>query len=215
MLFPIVQKLRGADYGTFCGPKTDFCIEGYQSSANSFIYNVFRLLRPDLNIAHHTHSVANVRRALSREILTLILFRDPSDAVPSMVARFRPSLEAGVYRYVRFYRFALSHSNQLILTSFEEVTERFERTVRRVQKETGFSFGEFDPDDVRRKTFEHIREWSSQNRTTGQMSLPRDERERKKAALRRGLSDVPRFEEAKALYRKMLTAEAASTETIP
>lgn len=202
MLFPIVQKLRGADYGTFCGPDTDLCIEGYQSSANSFIYNVFRILRPDLKIAHHTHSVANVQRALSRRIPTLIVFRDPAEAVPSMAARFRPSLEASVHRYVRFYRFPPLHSGSLILANFEEVTEWFEETVRRVQKRTELSFGEFDL----WQTVEHIREWSKKYGSEAQMSLPRSERQERKDWLRHRPRESPQFRMATTLHSRPLRA---------
>lgn len=216
-LFPALQRLRGADYGTFCGSQADFCIEGFQSSANSFAYNIFRILRPDLDIAHHTHSVANVKRALSHEVPTLILCRDPVEAVPSMVARFHPSLEAAVYRYRRFYRFVLAHSSQLIVATFPEVTGPFENTVRRVERNTQLSFGDFDPEDVRRRTIEHIREWSSERGKEEQMSLPRDEREAEKERLRRRLKSLPQFRTAAETYRQLEAlagSEPTSAETL-
>lgn len=203
-LFPIIQRLRGYENEKFCGPNTDLCIEGYQSSANSFVYNVFRILRSDLNIAHHTHSLANVRRALSRGIPTLILFRDPTDAVPSMTARFHPSLEEGLYRYVRFYEFILAESAHLILTSFKEATEQFEDIVRKVEQRTELSFGEFDPCCVRRQTIEHIREWSKQHGEEDLISLPREKREEKKEMLRNRLRKLSEFQDAKIIYHRLL-----------
>ena len=205
-LFPVVQRLRGADYGTFCSSKTDLCIEGYQSSANSFAYNIFRILRPDLDIAHHTHSVANVKRAIMYEVPTLILCRSPAEAIPSMVARFHPSLEGGVYRYRRFYGFVLSKADHLILADFAEITNSFDRTVRRVEKQTGITFGNFNIEEVRKKTIQHIREWSKKHGKEDQISLPKDEREQKKRALRRRLKSMTEFWETEKIYRCLMDA---------
>jgi hypothetical protein len=203
VLFPWIQKIRGADYGTFCGTETDLCIEGFQSSANSFVYNGFRILQPDLDIAHHTHSIANVRRAFSFEIPVLILFRDPVDVIPSMSSRFHPSLKASVNRYIHFYRFVLRNSSKVILASFEEVTTDFATTIRRVEQQTEMDFETFDVDEVRRQTVQHIRNWSKIRGKEDQMSLPRQERESRKAELRARLPSVPRFEEAQTVYRRL------------
>jgi hypothetical protein len=203
VLFPWIQQLRGADYGTFCSAEDNLCIEGFQSSANSFLYNVFRVLRPDLEIAHHTHSIANLRRALSFDVPALVVFRDPADAIPSMSARFHPALEASVYRYLHFYRFVLDHADDLILTSFEEVTENFPVTVRRVERQAKIPFGTYDAEDVRQRTIQHIRNWSKRQDKEEQISLPRWEREKRKATLRSRLPEVDRFDEARVVHQRL------------
>lgn len=78
------------DFSTsqICGPDKDICVEGYPSSANSFLLNVLRQIRPDLTIASHTHSVANIKLAEKHGVPWVLLMRKPVQAVASRVARF-------------------------------------------------------------------------------------------------------------------------------
>ncbi len=43
---------------------TDICIDGYPRSANSFSVRMFQQANPDTHIAHHTHSIANIQKAI-------------------------------------------------------------------------------------------------------------------------------------------------------
>jgi hypothetical protein len=145
-LFPLVQHLRGKSAGTFCDASTDLCVEGFESNANSFMVNVFRRLRSDLQVAHHTHSVANLKRSRQYDVPTVILFHDPVDAIPSLVSWFRPGLHEAVLRYIRFYRDVCGHTSKVFfgrlrgghvrlrtVPSFQRTTELF-RTLHQARR---------------------------------------------------------------------------------
>lgn len=200
-LFPVVQQLRDKRTGTFCTTNTELCIEGFESSANSFLYNVFRALKPSLSIAHHTHSVANLKRARKYGVPTIVLYRDPKDAIPSLVSRFRPSLKEAILRYVHFYRYVSSIQDHVLLVSFEEATEKFETAVRRLEARSGLSFRTFNPADIEARVVDHIEHWSARRSKTNEMALPVDERERRKNTIRASLNDDPAYTEAQHLYR--------------
>lgn len=205
-LFPLLQRIRGKSTGTFCRPSTDLCIEGYESSANSFTFNVFRLLRPDLQIAHHTHSVANLKRARSYDVPTIILFRSPEEAIPSLVSRFRPGVHEAILRYVYFYGYVCTKTEDVFLVDFEEVTSEFANVVYRFESWSDFSFGSFDPDEVERKVIEHIETWTRERGREDVISLPVEERERRKTKVREALEASSYFREAKELFQQMRTS---------
>lgn len=202
-LYPALQRLRGESWGTFCNADTDFCIEGYQSSSNSFVYNVFCLLAPELHIGHHTHSVANLKRAVQYGVPTLVLYRKPADCIPSLVSRFRPSLEDGVVRYARFYQYVLDHVDAFVLASFEETTQHIASTIKRVEANTSFDFGPYDADSVAEEAVTHIRAWTKEQGDEDRISLPKAQRNTQKEALRKKLRTLTLFAEAEQVYDQL------------
>ena len=204
--YPALQRLRGQEWGDFCGAGSDLCIEGCQSSSNSFVYNVFRHLGPDLSIAHHTHSVSNLKRALRYDVPTLIVFRDPADAIPSLASRFKPTVEEGAFRYRRFHEFVLDHVDQFILAGFEETTSQIGDTIRRVEARTPLTFAPHDPETVADEAIRHIKEWTAAEGNEGQISLPQQERERQKEKRRAELRGLPEFDEIRRVYSDMKRA---------
>jgi len=67
--------------------ETDLCIDGFPRSANSFAVGAVQHAQPTLiEIAHHTHVPANPMQACEWGIPTVVLIRNPYDAVVSIVA---------------------------------------------------------------------------------------------------------------------------------
>jgi hypothetical protein len=85
---------------------TELVIEGFPRCANSIAEAAFRLAqeRP-VRLAHHAHAAAHVLAAVEAGVPTLVLVRDPDQAVPSMIARnpdtYRP--EDGYGEFMAFY----------------------------------------------------------------------------------------------------------------
>lgn len=192
----------------------DLCVEGFESSANSFMVNVFRRLRSDLRIAHHTHSVANLKRSRQYDVPTVVLFRDPVDAIPSLVSRFRPGLHEAVLRYIRFYRDVCGHMSEVFLVGFEEATSDFERVIRRFEMWSGLTFGTFNPEEVEHDVIRHIEEWSREREQEEEMSLPVEKREEHKAQLREKLRTVPSFQRTTELFRTLHQARRRQNEAL-
>ena len=125
--------------------QTDILIEGFPRSGNSFAVTAFRLAqqRP-VAVAHHFHAPAQIMAAARWGVPTLLLLRDPEDAVLSQVLRcpfltVRQALKA----YVRFYRRLQLYSDRYVLASFESVTNDFGKVIRRVNEKFGTEFEEF------------------------------------------------------------------------
>lgn len=90
-------------YSALADARTELCIEGYPSSGNSFALLTAIDVWPGLPIASHRHCVAAVKRALALEVPTLIVIRDPWDAIASYIVRFGAPVDRAVLEYRDFY----------------------------------------------------------------------------------------------------------------
>src|SRR5437773_4880663 len=85
-----LARARGRNHPI--GPDTEIVIEGFPRSATSFAVAAFQMAQDHtVDIAHHTHSPSQVIEAVRRGIPTLLLVREPEDAILSHVVR-RPEL---------------------------------------------------------------------------------------------------------------------------
>jgi hypothetical protein len=197
--------------GQYCTSNTDLCVEGYPSSANTFAYNLFKVLRPRITYAHHTHTIANLRRAEQHDVPALVLFRDPEDAVPSFASRFRlNTVEAGL-RYIDYYSYVLKNLNRVLLVSFEEMTQDTTTAVDRFTAWSGCDFGSFEPDKMEEDVFERIEEWTRKHGRnarkhgrSAKVSFPREEREARKEELRSELEKTSVFQGCRSVYESLL-----------
>lgn len=203
--FPLMDFMRGEESGRFCTSSTNLCVEGFESSANTFAFNVLYCLHPNLDFARHKHVVANLKRAVDYEVPTVILFRDPDDCIPSVVVRFRPSLCEAIQRYLMFYRYVVEEMKpDVLLVSFEDMTQETVPTVKRI---SSFANLDVDPDHlngVEERAKNRIRRRTrKRSNTTEQISLPRENREQKKKEVRDKLIQHPSYIEAKHLYHQL------------
>ena len=110
---------------------TRIVVEGFQRSGNTFAYCLVSELfsahqMTERRIAHHTHSVASIKRAIKFQSPSLFLVRDPRDAIIS-AALYKSAFDVSVIRknliqsladYIDFNSFLLHSkigSNQVIL----------------------------------------------------------------------------------------------------
>jgi hypothetical protein len=138
LFFPIHRRRSGYK-SLLVSEKTDICIEGYPRSANSFAVGAFQhAQKHPVRVAHHTHIPANVMRACERGIPTLVLIRDPTDAVVSHVALSKQTqlqgsekenpvqkipYKARLRAWMRFYRSLQPYRDRLVAATMDAVLE--------------------------------------------------------------------------------------------
>lgn len=108
---------------SFVVANTSFCVEGFPSSANTYFQFIMGYLFPELVFAHHTHTIATVKKSLKRGLPTIILIRNPIDAIASKIIRFEDDLESSYTEYIKFYSYVEKNIDKLFILSFEEVIE--------------------------------------------------------------------------------------------
>lgn len=93
---------------------TSVVIEGFQRSGNTFAWYLIReIFGHEFKIAHHTHSVANLKLAIRYNKKTVILIRNPIDSIIFSII-YRRKTQGNVLRknlilimddYIGFYKF--------------------------------------------------------------------------------------------------------------
>lgn len=199
-LFPFIHRATNRNWGKFCDYNTKLCIEGFESSANSFTYNVIRCVWPSIKVGHHKHVVANLKRAYSYEIPTVVLYRNPEDAIPSLVSRFRPDSFEAVRRYIHFYRYVEDIAPDVLLVSFEEATQKVRLTVERIANFATLPLDGRSLANLEERAKASIREQTKERGNVEQISLPKEEREIQKEKVREKMRRMPDLEEAKRIY---------------
>lgn len=201
-LYRSAKRLTGrgaADH--LCTRDSDLCIEGYPSSGNSFSFALLRFSDPDLRIAHHCHSVANLAIALSYGVPAVCLIREPTDAIASRLARFGGDVQSAVVEYIDFYRFAVRHRDRLTIVTFDEVTREPMTFLTRIERACGRRFAIADAADLDRRAREYMTRWTRRNDDVIRVSLPVAQRERDKARMYDAIVRSSRFADAQALWR--------------
>lgn len=144
------------------GPDTQIVIEGYPRSGNSFANRAFAYAQPtEVRIATHTHAAAQVEVAARRGLPTLVVVRDPAEAIPSLHALReqvrrtdpgRPPVDVidELRRYVRFHRRVLTVADRVVVAPFAEIVTDYGEVIRRVNARFEVDFEPFD------HTAEHV-----------------------------------------------------------
>lgn len=122
---------------------TQIVIEGFPRSANTFAVIAFFQSQPEpVNIAHHLHAAAQIIRAAKWKIPTLVLLRNPKDAVLSYIRAFEQySIYRSLYDYISFYSAIYDYQDSYIIGEFEEVTQNYGQVIKRINAKFKTDFG--------------------------------------------------------------------------
>lgn len=150
---------------------TTITIEGFPRSANTFCRRAFWMAEADklkvsdfedpkefgkkygYKIATHLHASPQVIRSIHLGKPTLVLIRNPKDAIVSMKSReiqkgtnpeiahysIKPMLEY----YIQFYRAVMPYKENVVVGRFEEITKDFNKIIKRINKKFNTNFGRF------------------------------------------------------------------------
>lgn len=203
-------------------PETQLAIEGFPRSANTFAVAAFKQAqREKIRVAHNLHVPAQVIRAVRWRIPTLVLIREPRDAVVSLVMRDPISVDQALKYYISFYEAVAEYQGMFVLGLFEEVTDDFGTVIERINSKFGTEFSPFHSNEENvRKVFSRIE--SIYRRSLGKtpslenkVSRPSSSREQMKREVEYESESPKRkrlISEAEAVYERLTgqTRELAS-----
>lgn len=121
---------------------TQLVIEGFPRSANTFAVGAFRTAQPiKVRVAHHMHVPAQIIRAVRWEIPTIVLIRQPKDAVVSL-AMYDPqiSISQALKCYVSFYQTISFYRSEYVVASFEETTNDYSKIIQKINHKFNTKF---------------------------------------------------------------------------
>ncbi|MFK7888594.1 MAG: hypothetical protein AB8G16_17170 [Gammaproteobacteria bacterium] len=213
-LFLIALRLRsrGEDWREYIARKgvTDICIDGYPRSANSFSVRMFRQANPGATVAHHTHSIANLRYSIKHAIPTVVLIRQPLDAIASsVIAHKDQNIELEVSRYVDFYDWVAQHRDRIVMAEFNDVIHNMNAIIGSVNQKFKTSFSSLDDvaeaDAQVKQDIEQRFDRLGQNEMSHIKPIPTKSRDEEKMRLRVAVENHSGFARAQSLY-DLLTA---------
>tara|TARA_B100001093_G_scaffold479610_1_gene508750 strand:+ start:3358 stop:4014 length:657 start_codon:yes stop_codon:yes gene_type:complete len=137
----------------------DLIIDGFPRSANSYTTRLFKQLEPRYHIGHHLHSVSHIIYGLKKSIPSIVLIRNPKDAIISLAAldiiecysgetkKFlrENSLKWIIKKYIRFYKPLTNHVDKFLLVDFEVIINCPIRIIKAFNNKFNLNF-ETDPE---------------------------------------------------------------------
>lgn len=145
-LFTAIHRLWGRGGERLCGPGTDFVIDGFPRSGNSFAhYALLHSARRDMRLGHHIHAPAPVIIAARLGIPALVVLRAPADAVAGALAK-NPGLRAAdlLRAYRLYYARLLPLAAHFEVAPFECAIQDFGAIIARVNARFGTDFAPLD-----------------------------------------------------------------------
>jgi hypothetical protein len=195
---------------------TEIVIEGYPRSGNTFAVVAFRLAQGrKIEIAHHLHAAAQIKRAARLDVPAIVLIREPSEAILSLVVRDpHASIQWALHSYIRFYRAVFPYLEKTVVGPFATVTSDLASIIRMVNTRYGTAFNEFVPTEDALNSVRQTVEWMGRRDSmmTGQdydlgVALPSEQRRRAKDARRAEYLDErnkPLRLTAESLYERVM-----------
>jgi hypothetical protein len=196
---------------------TEIVIEGFPRSANTFALLALAQAQPrPLRVAHHLHVPAQLLRAAQWGIPSMLLIRDPADAIVSQLFR-RPLMTARdcLQEYVWFYESVLPVVPSCVVATFAAVTTAYDTVVREVNRRYNMQLAVFDPTAENTRAVFNLVDIraAAAGRSKWQVSRPVQDRKANSAQLRASL-EVPRLRSLLTDARQLFTAiSGAATPT--
>jgi len=198
----------------------DLYVDGYPRSGNSYLFGLIRFFYPRLSFAHHLHTPAALAIALKKRIPTVVLVREPSDAIASNAHRKQHMqkravngrlLDQLIDDYIGYYRFVLSHSSSLSMVNFMDLKNDPLSVLRSQISCYGMETPRYPINEIALKAFQSTLEEREKTKPLGATSLPDGLSVVEKIAYRELVMSRPMYLEAFALYERLFADRTART----
>ena len=115
---------------------TEFILDGFQGSANSFAADAFKQSQKHpVLMAHHMHAPVQIIKGVRRNIPTLVTIREPKGAVLSLTSRWPyVAVRQALRSYIGFYGRFEPHVDDMVLSPFEITTRHLGTAIMAVNK---------------------------------------------------------------------------------
>lgn len=182
------------------------CVEGFPRCANSFLYEIISSRMPHQHIAHHVHVSTQVLQALKYAVPSVVVIREPLDAVASLLAvtdgRLSPNL--ALSSYIRFYESVDKHVDKVYVADFPRVTKETLTVLQEIDQRFGtrlsaVGFVDADKDSVMDRLVRKNREM---NQPANLVAVPDSRKSSSLTGAKSVLQDNPLLEVAQQIYAK-------------
>ena len=160
-----VARWRG--HGEPLDTHTELVVEGFPRSSNSLTVALIRAAQPEgIRIAHHVHAPSHVLESVRRRLPTLVMIREPEDAVVEL-ALLKPAITVAqaLRGWVRFYGPLEGHRREFVVARAEEIPLHVGRVVDRLNERFGTDLlpPDVGPEDLARAEADTERYWTGRS----------------------------------------------------
>jgi hypothetical protein len=168
---------------------TEIVIEGFPRCGNTFAVIAFQQAQKrKMKIAHHLHVPAQIRFATRNGIPTLVLIREPLEAISSLIVRHpERTPETCFMEYNNFYSSILPFKDKFVVSNFNETVNDLGSVTARLNERFGTSFKCFAHSEENiEAVFKKIDENNQilEDGSILQLAKPAKEKERPKAEIK-------------------------------
>ncbi len=100
-VFPLLHQVSGIG-GHYVTKRHDLVVDGPMGCGNTFLVRYIQYWNQQLVLSHHTHDPLNITMADDWRIPTIVILRDPYDAMRSTLCRYGGSVVDYLTRYFQF-----------------------------------------------------------------------------------------------------------------
>ena len=142
---PVILALTPQRLSRTLTGSTQLVVEGFPRCGNTFAVAAIELAQPGpVVISSHVHVPAQVKLAVRRKLPTLVVIREPLDAVASLLVaapHVRP--ESALLEFAHHYDELLEWRHGVVVATFEEVTSDMGRVIECINARFGTTFVPF------------------------------------------------------------------------
>jgi len=128
----------------------EIVIEGFPRSANTFGVRAFMEANPNVHIAHHMHVPIQILSAARNNVPVLLLIRNPSSAISSLILRNESNLpiRSLLVNYISFHKAIMKVVNSIVICDFNIITIDFNLCIDAINKKYKTRFNNFEHNEV-------------------------------------------------------------------
>ncbi len=194
----------------FPSSDTDFCIEGYGRSGNTYSVALIKQLLPSFTIASHVHTQASIKLALTHRTPLIVLVRDPGNCTASAVVKERSRKHSAknpiqwhLRAYIHYYRYILRHIKQIELLEFGRLIQNNKLLVDFVTASSGATnFSETEIVEAAAIVKQRLK---ADTRVPAENTWFSEEKERLKAGVLSQIQHYDEFLEARIIFDQLKT----------
>lgn len=209
ILYPLyVKYILRNDTVVFPDASTELHLTGFPRSANTYCYNILKVVFPSLIIRSHIHTTASIKLALKHRVPTLVLVRDPVATCCSLLLKhhLEPSpnkVESLLKDYIEYHGFVLSNKGRFKILKFQDVVGSPEFIVRSVCEYLKFSMSSAEI-KAKAQDGQRLVEAKEGQKAIEGSSLPNETRKKMKRGVEGHVVSHPLCSYANALYESII-----------
>jgi hypothetical protein len=150
VFLPVVLRATPRGTSRRITSRTALVVEGYPRSGNTFLTAAIRSAAgPDLTVSSHVHTPSQVVLAVRRKVPTVVVIRQPVDAVVSLVvAAPHVPLQLAVREWLAHYRRLWPLREGFVIATFDQATADVGSVIERLNDRFVMTIPSFVHDDV-------------------------------------------------------------------